>query len=120
MKKVLIVDRDKHTRRLIMAGLRKAQVRIFEADDCHQLKTLTTLERPDIVVVGSRRGAESEGLKTLRCLREHPQTRHCQILLITSEPETAKKWSGFSIGDIIRKPFSPIDLRKRIEVLITL
>lgn len=122
MKKVLIVDGDLQTRKLAAAGLRKSNLHILEAETAVEGLRLAKAEQPDLVVMGTHLEAHlADGLDLLRQLREDRSTSGCLVLLL-AEPRAPIEFHPATAEavDVVKKPFSPIDLRKRIEVLLAL
>jgi two-component system alkaline phosphatase synthesis response regulator PhoP len=61
-----------------------------------------------------------DGLEATRLLKKDPKIKSCQIIMLTSKSEQKDQEKGFKAGadDYFVKPFSPLDLIKKVEEVL--
>lgn len=114
---VCIVDDDETNLAKIKLILSKEDFHIFTFTDGEDvLKWIDKGSLPDLVisdVVMSR----VDGFTLCRTLKERPETRSIQVILVTGLDEVEDKVKGLEAGadDFITKPFHPSELRARVK-----
>jgi DNA-binding response OmpR family regulator len=103
---------------------------VLAADDDEDILELVTfrLERSGYTVVQARDGeqalnlaqAKLDGFEVTRRLRANEATSRMPIILLTARAQDADVQEGFDAGadDYIRKPFSPQELRARVQSIL--
>jgi two-component system alkaline phosphatase synthesis response regulator PhoP len=58
-----------------------------------------------------------DGLEAARILKNDPETKECAIIMLTAKGQTADLNKGYEVGadGYFTKPFSPLDLIKKVE-----
>lgn len=61
-----------------------------------------------------------DGYEVTRNIREHEETRGMPVILLTARVQEADVTRGFDAGadDYIKKPFSPQELRARVQSIL--
>jgi two-component system, OmpR family, phosphate regulon response regulator PhoB len=122
VKKILIVDDHEKIRELVGATLDGiADYQIFEADNGKQAVELARKEQPDLILMDVAMPGEYDGLEATRILKGEPSTRGIHIIMLTAKGQTVDKEEGKQAGadGYFVKPFSPIELIRRIESVLT-
>ena len=122
MKKILIVDDHEKIRELVGATLDGiADYQIFEAYNGKQAVELARKEQPDLILMDVAMPGEYDGLEATRILKGEPSTRGIHIIMLTAKGQTVDKEEGKQAGadGYFVKPFSPIELIRRIESVLT-
>ena len=126
MKTVLVIDDDPDIRDLVIWKLSQAgYATLAEGDGEAGLAAAggngtppATL--PDLVLVDWMMPKLS-GIEVCRALRENPVTAQIPVILLTAKAQDAELERGLAAGadDYIVKPFSPKEMLKRVEALLT-
>ncbi len=118
--RILVIEDSSSVRRLIEVCLRVLDVEIDAADD-----GIVGLERaretlPDVIILDIGLPG-MDGWEVLRRLRSDVETSKIKVLVLTAhaQPEMADKAAAGGAEDFMTKPFRPLDLRDRIEKLLT-
>ncbi|MEK7329049.1 MAG: response regulator, partial [Chloroflexota bacterium] len=107
-KRVLVVDDDIQTLRLIGYILRGQGYEVSEAlSGTEALRSVTT-NRPDLLVLDVMM-ADMDGYEVCRRLRADPKTAQLPIVLLTAKSQAADRAEGMLAGadDYITKPIDP-------------
>jgi DNA-binding response OmpR family regulator len=116
---VLVADDDEDIRSLVTFRLERAGFRVIAAEDGDSALTLALERSPDLAVLDVMM-PRLDGYELTRRLREHEQTKSMPIILLTARAQEADVARGFEAGadDYIRKPFSPQELRARVQAIL--
>lgn len=117
-KKILVVDDEKHVVELIKLCLKKEYYFIFEAFSGFDALEKIKLELPDLIILDIMMPGLS-GYEVCRMVKQDALTQHIPILILSAKDKTEDKLKSFKIGadDYLTKPFDPIELEDRIEIL---
>ncbi|MGI9022634.1 MAG: response regulator transcription factor [Acidimicrobiales bacterium] len=128
MKTVLVVDDDSDIRELISWKLAQAGYGTpAEADGEAALVAAAGLSStgvlgtcPDLVLLDWTMPKMS-GIDVCRALRADPVTADIPVILLTAKAQESEVERGFAAGadDYIVKPFSPREMLRRVEALLT-
>lgn len=119
-EKILIVDDDLETLRLIGMMLQKQGYQILSSKDGSEALSLAFSERPDMIVLDIML-PDPDGYEVARRLRADPQTANMPILMFTAKSQLEHKVAGYEAGadDYLTKPVHPSELIARIRALFT-
>ena len=78
MKKVLDVDDMKAIRNLVIATLRKRDVKMIEAENGEDAVTIAKQEKPDVIIMDVMMPGIT-GLEATRQIKADPDTQHCVV-----------------------------------------
>ena len=121
MKKILIVDDQPQIRELVAVTLQVSDYQILFAENGPQAIENAQLEHPNIILLDVMLGgSDLDGLEVCRRLKQDPATTAIPIVLLTANGQKSDIEAGRAAGadDYMTKPFSPIALVKKIELMI--
>ncbi len=120
MKKILIVDDQVQVRELVEVTLRVGNYRIFEANNGKQAIEVAKKEKPDLIIMDIMMPGKIDGLEATRILKNEKETKNTIIVMLTAKGQEADKQKGYEAGadDYFVKPFSPLDLIKKVEEVL--
>lgn len=118
MARVLVVDDDPDIRFLIAQSLARGHHAVTEAADGVAGLAAARADVPDVILLDWMMPGLS-GIDVCAALRAEPRFDTTSIILVTARAQRADVSAGEAAGadDYIRKPFSPRDLRARVEAL---
>ena len=99
--------------------MEKAGYGVLQARDGEEAITLAIEHRPDLAILDVMM-PKADGYEVTRRLRAHDDTKRMPIILLTARAQEADVQRGFDAGadDYIRKPFSPQELRSRVQAIL--
>jgi len=120
MKKILIVDDQLEVRELVEATLRVVNYRIFQAKSGEEAIEIARAEKPKLIIMDIMMPGGMDGLKATQVLKNDPETKDCTIVMLTAKGQQADREKGLAAGadDYFSKPFSPLELIRKVEELI--
>jgi len=118
-EKILIVDDDVETLRLIGLMLQRQGFQIVAASNGAQAIQLAVAEKPDLIVLDVMM-PDQDGFQVSRQLRVNPQTAQIPILIFTAKSQVDDKVAGYEAGvdDYLTKPTHPVELTTHIKALL--
>jgi pilus assembly protein CpaE len=118
-EKILIVDDDVDTLRLVGLMLQRQGYQITAATNGEQALEKAFEERPDVVLLDIMM-PDMDGYEVTRRLRKNPTTSTTPILLFTAKTQLDDKVAGFEAGadDYLTKPTHPAELQAHIRALL--
>ena len=122
MKKIMIVDDNPSLILTVKTGFQEiaAGYDIIEAksgNECFDL--LRQGKIPDLILLDIMMPV-MDGWEVQRKLREHPQWQHIPVVFLTAKTDSISKQIGSIVSkDYIEKPFDIIDLKKRVDAVLT-
>jgi CheY-like chemotaxis protein len=120
MKKVLIVDDRLEVRELVEVTLRVKDYQILEASNAEEAIKTVKAEKPDLILMDVMMPGEMDGLEATRILKSDPETKDCPIVMLTAKGQKNDIEKGLEAGveDYFVKPFSPLELIKKVEEVL--
>jgi two-component system phosphate regulon response regulator PhoB len=120
MKKVLIVDDHAEVRRLVEMTLRVGDYKILQAQNGQEAIEAARKEKPDLIIMDIMMPGDIDGIEATRVLKNDPETKDSTIIMLTAKGQEFDKEKGLEAGadDYLTKPFSPLDLIKRVEEVL--
>lgn len=118
---ILVVD-DMEVNRVILCEIFKQDYRILEAEDGAQALELIQKEKERLAIILLDIVMPNvDGFQVLETISETIMKK-IPVILITGDPTTQPEEKGyaFEVADVIRKPFSPHVVRRRVENIINL
>jgi CheY-like chemotaxis protein len=118
-EKILIVDDDPDTLRLMGLMLQRHGYLISTATSGEQGLALALSEKPDLIVLDIMM-PDLDGYEVARRLRKDPATAPTPILMFTAKSQIDDKVVGFEAGAdaYITKPTHPTDLHAQVSALL--
>jgi len=120
MKKILIVDDQLEVRELVNVTLRIGDYNIVHADNGKKAIEIVRSEMPDLIIMDVMMPGEIDGLETTKILKSNPETKDCKIIMLTAKCQEVDRKRCFEVGadDYFVKPFSPLELIRKVEMLL--
>src|SRR5512140_411457 len=118
-EKILIVDDDVDTLRLVGLMLQRQGYQIIAATNGEQGLEKALEERPDVILLDVMM-PDMDGYEVTRRLRKNPVTTQTPILLFTAKTQLDDKVAGFEAGadDYLTRPSPPAELQMHIRALL--
>jgi DNA-binding response OmpR family regulator len=116
---VLAADDDEDILELVAFRLERSGYTVLRARDGQEALDLALEARPDLAVLDVMM-PKLDGFELTRRLRAEEATSRMPIILLTARTRDADVERGFDAGadDYIRKPFSPQELRTRVQAIL--
>lgn len=120
MKKILIVDDQMEVRRLVEITLRVKDYQILQAESGEKAIEIAKAEKPELVIMDIMMPGGMDGLEATRILKNDSETKECTIIILTAKGQQADREAGLEAGadDYFSKPFSPLELIKKVEEVL--
>jgi CheY-like chemotaxis protein len=118
-EKILIVDDDLDTLRLVGLMLQHQGYRIAAASSGIQAISMTQSEKPDLILLDIMM-PEMDGYEVARKLRTDQATNNIPIIMFTAKTQVDDKVAGFEAGadDYLTKPTQPRELFAHVKAVI--
>jgi pilus assembly protein CpaE len=118
-EKILIVDDDLDTLRLVGLMLQRQGYQISAATNGQQGLDKAFEEDPDLILLDVMM-PDMDGYEVTRRLRGNPSTLNTPILMFTAKTQLDDKVVGFEVGvnDYLTKPTHPSELQARVKTLL--
>ena len=116
---ILAADDDDDILQLIVFRLERSGYTVLQASDGEEALALALENRPDLAVLDVQM-PKMDGFELTRRLRAEPATSRIPIIVLTARVQDADVQEGFDAGadDYLRKPFSPQELRARVQAIL--
>jgi DNA-binding response OmpR family regulator len=117
--KVLIVDDDLETLRLVGLMLQRQGFEIAAASSGTQAISMARSEKPVVIILDIMM-PDLDGYEVTRQLRKDPDTTNIPIVLFTAKSQMEDKLIGYEAGadDYLTKPVHPAELMAKIKKLM--
>lgn len=116
---VLVADDDPDILTLVGFRLERAGYEVLPARDGEEALALALERQPDLAILDVMM-PKLDGYEVTQRLRENPATSGMPVILLTARVQEADITRGFEAGadDYIKKPFSPQELRARVQAIL--
>jgi len=116
---ILIADDDPDILELVAFRLERAGYEIVRAADGEEALQLVSERLPDLAVLDVMM-PKLTGYEVTRRIREDEATNGIPVILLTARVQEADVERGFEAGadDYLKKPFSPEELRARVQAIL--
>ncbi|RME38670.1 MAG: response regulator [Thermoflexia bacterium] len=117
--KILVVEDDPESLKLIGLMLHTRGYQVLPARNGPQALQKAVTEAPDLVLMDVMMPG-MDGYEVARRLRADPRTAHLPIIMLTARGQVTDKVAGFEAGadEYLVKPVHPAELFTRIEALL--
>lgn len=118
-EKILIVDDDLESLKLIGLMLQRRGYQIVAAHGGTQALGTAESEQPDLVILDIMMSA-MDGYEVTRRMRANNKTSHIPIIMFTAQTLLDGKASGIEAGadEYLTKPIHPVELASRVEAVL--
>jgi CheY-like chemotaxis protein/MinD-like ATPase involved in chromosome partitioning or flagellar assembly len=119
-EKILIIDDDLDTLRLVGLMLQRQGYQISAATNGQQGLDKAFEEDPDLILLDVMM-PDMDGYEVTRRLRQNLATEETPILMFTAKTQLDDKVIGFEVGanDYLTKPTHPSELQARVKTLLS-
>ena len=119
-EKILVVDDDVDTLRLVGLMLQRQGYQIVAANNGTQALSLAENENPDLILLDVMM-PDLDGYEVTRRLRASPTTASTPIIMFTAKSQVDDKVTGFEAGvdDYLTKPTQPRELFAHVKAVLT-
>jgi len=119
VEKILIIDDDLDTTRLVCIMIQNMGYQTVVANDGQQGLIETNNEIPDLVLLDVMM-PDMDGYEVARRLRNNPKTTQIPILMFTAKSQADDKVTGYAAGadDYLTKPTHPSQLQAHVKALL--
>lgn len=119
-EKILLIDDDVDTLRLVGLMLQRQGYEIVAANNGHQAIVMAQSENPDLILLDIMM-PDMDGYEVTRRLRENPSTSAIPIIMFTAKNQIDDKVMGFEVGvdDYLTKPTQPRELFAHIRAVLS-
>ena len=116
---VLVADDDADILAIVTFHLERTGYDTVRASDGEEALSQAIDHRPDLAVLDVMM-PKLNGYELTRRIRENETVAHMPIVLLTARVQASDVMRGFDVGadDYIRKPFSPQELRVRVQSIL--
>lgn len=116
---IVAADDDQDILRLIAFRLERSGYRVIVAHDGEEALQAVREHVPALAVLDVRM-PKMDGYEVTRAIRADEATRDIPVILLTARVQDADVQRGFEAGadDYVRKPFSPQELRSRVQAIL--
>jgi DNA-binding response OmpR family regulator len=118
-EKILVVDDDIDTLKLVGLMLERQGYEISVASNGHLGLTKATTDKPDLILLDVMM-PDIDGYEVTRRLRSDPGLAHIPIIMFTAKSMVDDKVAGFEAGvdDYLTKPTHPAELTAHVKAVL--
>ena len=119
-EKILIVDDDIETLRLVGLMLQRQGYKIVAANNGSQALAMAKVELPDLILLDIMM-PDMDGYEVTKQIRSDPNTKTTPIIMFTAKSMVDDKVAGFDAGvdDYLTKPTHPAELTAHVKALLS-
>ena len=119
-EKILIVDDDVQTLRLVGLMLERQGYKILAASNGAQAIGMARSEHPDLILLDVMM-PDLDGFSVARTLRKETETTSIPILMFTAKAQVEDKIAGYEAGadDYLTKPIHPAELTAHMRAILS-
>ena len=119
-EKILVVDDDLETLRLVGMMLQRSGYEILAASSGNQALAIAESEKPDLILLDIMM-PDMDGIDVTRRLRSNASTQDLPVIMFTAKTQVDDKVSGFEAGadDYLTKPIEPRELVARVKAVLS-
>jgi DNA-binding response OmpR family regulator len=116
---VLVADDDEDILALVSLQLERGNMEVIQARNGEEALALAEERQPDLAVLDVMMPGLN-GYEVVKRLRATEEAGRMPMILLTARAGGGDASYGYQVGadDYIKKPFSPAELRERVEALL--
>lgn len=117
--KILAVDDNEVNLKLISATLKQGGYETITAQNGPEALKITASDKPSLILLDISM-PDMDGYEVCKRIRDNKATSRIPIIMLTAHDTLEEKMKGYEVGadDYITKPFQPVELLARINVLL--
>ena len=118
-ERILIVDDDMDTLRLVGLMLERQDYEVIAANSGTKAVNMAINEQPDMILLDIMM-PDMDGYEVTRQLRQNPLTANIPIIMFTAKTQIDDKLLGFEVGadDYLTKPTQPRELFAHVKAVL--
>jgi DNA-binding response OmpR family regulator len=118
-KQIIVVDDDKEVREIVTFVLKRNGFDVAFACNGMQLQQLLAQYLPNLIILDVMMPGEN-GYEIFRSLQQDARTRHIPVIIMTAHDEAIYEQisSDLGVAEHITKPFHPLELVERVNILL--
>ncbi|MBT5549234.1 MAG: response regulator [Nitrospina sp.] len=123
MKKIMVVDDNASIRYVLRASLGDLkEYKIVEAVSGEEAVEMALEVMPELIFMDVVMPGQLDGLEATKKLKNNPRTKDIKVVMLTAMRQKSDIDSGFMAGadDYFAKPFSPMELVKKVDEVLGL
>jgi CheY-like chemotaxis protein/MinD-like ATPase involved in chromosome partitioning or flagellar assembly len=119
IKKILIVDDEVETLRLISIALRRQGMQVITANNGSQALELAFSEKPNLIILDIMM-PDINGFEVVKRLKKNAKTEDIPVLIFSARNQSSDKVTGYESGadDYLTKPIHPAELISHVKTLL--
>lgn len=119
IKKILIVDDEVETLRLISIALRRQGLQVITANNGTQALELAFSEKPNLIILDIMM-PDINGFEVVKRLKANTKTEDIPVLIFSARNQSSDKVTGYESGadDYLTKPIHPAELISHVKTLL--
>jgi len=120
MKKILIVDDQVEVRELVDVTLSSPDRKILKAASGEEALKIARREKPELIIMDIMMPGRIDGLQAVGNLKGDTRTRDIIVLVLTAKGQKEDIKKGYEAGadDYFTKPFSPLELIRKVDGIL--
>lgn len=120
MKKILIAEDRMEVRDLVRVTLRVGNYEILQAENGEDAVNMAREHRPDLILMDVMMPGSFDGIEATRRIKADPEMKLSRVVMLTAKGQDADREEGFRAGadSYFTKPFSPLELIKKVEEIL--
>ncbi|MEM4268246.1 MAG: response regulator [Candidatus Woesearchaeota archaeon] len=117
--KLLIVDDEPYVVDLAALSLLPGNYEVVKSYSGLDALEKVKKESPDLMILDLMMPG-MDGFEVCKKIKENPLTQHIPIIMLTAKTEASDKMKGIKAGaeDYITKPFDPVELESRVNLVL--
>jgi DNA-binding response OmpR family regulator len=118
-KQIIVVDDDKEVREIVTFVLKRNGFDVAFACNGVQLQQLLAQYLPSLIILDVMMPGEN-GYDIYRSLQQNVRTQHIPVIIMTAHDEAIYEQisSDLGVAEHITKPFHPLELVERVNILL--
>ena len=120
VEKILVVDDELETLRLIGVMLQRQGYEIIASASGIEAVSLAKKENPDLIILDIMM-PDKDGFEVAKDLKAMPETDNIPLLMFTAKSQVEDKVTGYEVGadDYLTKPVHPAELVAHVKALLS-
>jgi DNA-binding response OmpR family regulator len=117
MKKILITDDQAEVRELVEVTLSMENYAILQARSGAEAVEIARAEKPDLIIMDVMMPGVIDGFEATRLIKDSADTKDCKVIILSAKGQQIDRDKGKMSGadSYFVKPFSPLELIKKVE-----